>query len=1043
MSILRKSCVITLAVLLGAVPAYAEPRSTPEPTPGHQPKSVTLITGDRVVVTGAAQHIEPGQDRQVSFTRQVIGGHVFVIPSDAQPLLDQGLLDRRLFDVTQLLAWRYDDAATPDIPLIIQSEQEPAGARVTKSLPGLGMNALSVPKASATRTWKDLTGGPRALRATKTRLWLDGHRTFDLDRSVKQIRATQAWEGGLTGKGVTVAVLDSGYDAGHPDLKDVVVQERNFSDEPDMRDNVGHGTHVSSIIAGRGEKYRGVAPGVKLAVGKVGGSFIRESALLAGAEWAATEVKAKIINMSLGSPDAPELDPIEQAVNTLSEQTGALFVVSAGNRNDMPVSSPGSADAALTVGAVDRDDQLAGFSSRGPREGDHAIKPDITAPGVGIMAAAAEGTADGQYVAYNGTSMAAPHVAGAAAILAEQHPDWTGERLKSALIGSAHPLEGTTPHEVGAGRVDVAQAIDQQVVADQPNVWAAFPWTESERTRTTTLTYANTGDTAVTLDLAADGDVLKLSTRRLDVPAKGTASVTLTIDAAGKAPGDYPGTITATYGDKAVRTLAGAYVEPESYDVRFSAHGREGDVKNFLVEIYNPDTGEIRQRTFDSATGTIRVPKGHWKLYADISDSTGKLTLAHRDLQVEADQQVTLDGRQAVQVRFSIDDPAAAPTDMVAINLSDGKWWRLYRVRLDARTDLFAIPAEGTGLHYMIRSVWYGTDSSGQPHVYDLVDHRTGGIPDDPGLQASRDDLAEVTAVYRAPGVAAKGLPSFASRADDGTQTIQQPLPAELSLPGKATYHLTPGLVWDGRLQIGGTVVSDGGRLIERGHTTETWNPAVTGPSLVTATRTGDDLHLNAASFFADGVAGHTGADRAATGTATLSSGGQVLGKAELSGCEIDERPTCVLDTVLPQDAARYTLAVSMARPDAALSTAVEAVWEFDSARTSERQPLPLPVVRYAPTGLDDFNHAKTGTATEVPLWVERATGPEVKSVRLEVSFDDGKTWQQTPVTASGTGWTATVQNPSAQGFASLRATVTDADGVSLTQTITRAYGIS
>jgi len=119
----------------GAVPAYAEPRSTPEPTPGHQPKSVTLITGDRVVVTGAAQHIEPGQDRQVSFTRQVIGGHVFVIPSDAQPLLDQGLLDRRLFDVTQLLAWRYDDAATPDIPLIIRRSRSPPAPASPKACP--------------------------------------------------------------------------------------------------------------------------------------------------------------------------------------------------------------------------------------------------------------------------------------------------------------------------------------------------------------------------------------------------------------------------------------------------------------------------------------------------------------------------------------------------------------------------------------------------------------------------------------------------------------------------------------------------------------------------------------------------------------------------------------------------------------------------------------------------------------------------------------------------------------------------------------------
>ncbi|MEV4009773.1 S8 family serine peptidase [Nonomuraea angiospora] len=82
-----------------------------------------------------------------------------------------------------------------------------------------------------------------------------------------------------------------------------------------------------------------------------------------------------------------------------------------------------------------RTDQLAGFSSHGLRLGDHAIKPEITAPGVGITAAAV----GGGYIARSGTSMATPHVAEAAAILAQRHPAWTGERLKAALIGSAAP----------------------------------------------------------------------------------------------------------------------------------------------------------------------------------------------------------------------------------------------------------------------------------------------------------------------------------------------------------------------------------------------------------------------------------------------------------------------------------------------------------------------------------------------------------------------------------------------------------------------------
>jgi Subtilase family len=119
-------------------------------------------------------------------------------------------------------------------------------------------------------------------------VWLDGKKRLTLDRSVPQIGASAAWRAGLTGTGVKVAVLDSGYDPTHPDLKDLVIASKNFSAEPDIVDHVGHGTHVASTIAGAGAasggEYQGVAPGAQLMIGKVcEESGCQESAMLG--EW--------------------------------------------------------------------------------------------------------------------------------------------------------------------------------------------------------------------------------------------------------------------------------------------------------------------------------------------------------------------------------------------------------------------------------------------------------------------------------------------------------------------------------------------------------------------------------------------------------------------------------------------------------------------------------------------------------------------------------------------------------------------------------------
>ena len=454
----------------------------PAAGPVGSPRTVTLITGDRVTVYGADTSggptrlsVEPGKGRAgIPITSSRVGGHLRVEPVDALPLLRDGTLDPRLFDVTGLLADGYDGAG--DLPLVVvhgagsaaaaTAVATAADARVTHPLPQLRSLAVRAGRRDPAKVWTGLTtvaAGRRTLRPGLTKVWLDALMAPAVDADVQQIGAPTAWQSGYTGAGVTVAVLDSGIDDTHPDLAGKVVARRNFTDgaEDDL-DHAGHGTHVASIVAGTGAAsggtHGGVAPRADLIDGKVCAvNGCQESSILAGMEWAAGDQHARVVNLSMGEPDSPGTDPVEAAVNTLSEQDGTLFVVSAGNAGaDGSIGTPGSADAALTVGAVDGADALAGFSSRGPRLGDGGLKPDLTAPGVDITAARSTASDLGRpgdsYVTLSGTSMAAPHVSGAAAILLQEHPDWTAARLKATLMASAAPNRIVAVYRQGAGR---------------------------------------------------------------------------------------------------------------------------------------------------------------------------------------------------------------------------------------------------------------------------------------------------------------------------------------------------------------------------------------------------------------------------------------------------------------------------------------------------------------------------------------------------------------------------------------------------------------
>ncbi|MFJ1967216.1 S8 family serine peptidase [Streptomyces sp. NPDC087903] len=600
-------------------PAQAAPSKPTVPAKPTATHKVTLVTGDVVTVTTMADGRQTADvDRPDSALGgvkvQKIQGDLFVVPDEAAPLLGTDRLDRRLFNVTDLIEMGYDDAKTSSTPLIATYARStsraaaeptaPRGSKLTRSLKKIRGAVLSAQKLRARTFWTAVAPqGSAAMGAGLEKLWLDGRVKANLKESVPLIGAPEAWAAGYTGKGVKVAVLDTGIDVNHPDFAGLIDGTASFVPGEGVTDVNGHGTHVAGTIVGSGAAsagdYKGVAPGADLYVGKVlGGAegYGQDSWVMAGMQWAA-ESGADVVNMSLGdSYPTDGSDPMSQTVDALSAQYGTLFVIAAGNAGPESISAPGAAASALTVAATDKQDRLASFSSTGPLASSGGMKPDIAAPGVDITAARSQAMTDGGeglYRTLSGTSMATPHVVGAAAILAQQHPDWTGKQLKEQLTSTAKGLDDAySPYEVGTGRVDVAAAVRATVRGTGSLFFGNYTWPHepSDVAVTKDLTFTNTGSSDVTLNLAlSDGDgPFTLGVTEVTVQAGGTAAVPVTGDPRSASAGRHVGYVTATdvaTGKPVARTSLGLIKEEERYDLNIKLVGRDGKAASGWVAV--------------------------------------------------------------------------------------------------------------------------------------------------------------------------------------------------------------------------------------------------------------------------------------------------------------------------------------------------------------------------------------------------------------------------------------------------------------------------
>ena len=365
-----------------------------------------------------------------------------------------------------------------------------------------------------------------------------------LNVSVPMIAGDYAWRTGFTGKGVAIAIVDTGVDSSHPDLKGRVVASESFVSGEDPLDYNGHGTHVAGIAAGSGNIYRGVAPDAKIVNAKclnVNGSGWEDD-VVAAIEWA-LDKGADIFNLSLGGPGDYESLLVE-AVDTLTEKYGKIFCVAAGNSGpaEGTIECPGIASNAITVGAVDKHKKIAPYSSRGPSPKGE-VKPEVVAPGgymvkeggrvidkfEGIVSARST-TIDPEilrdyldldllvepyYLSLQGTSTATPHVAGACALILQymkekglDYGKQTPFVVKEVLVKSAVDL-GYDKYSQGYGLINIENAfkyIDEKKehLAALAEKKAVEKETKDEILKAIGLTALTTATSAVVLALVSE-----------------------------------------------------------------------------------------------------------------------------------------------------------------------------------------------------------------------------------------------------------------------------------------------------------------------------------------------------------------------------------------------------------------------------------------------------------------------------------------------------------------------------------------------------------
>jgi subtilisin family serine protease len=591
-----------------------------------------------------------------------------------------------------------------------------------------------------------------------------------LSADLTTIGADKVWAAGARGRGVVVALIDTGIDYTLPEFGGClgtgcrVIGGYDFvNDDADPMDSsIQHGTAVASIIGGKSDRYTGVAPEVTF----LGYRVATDAGILAALERAVDpngdgnfSDHADVINLSIGTggevTEATVGNPSDLCARAVDNATAAGVVVVAAVGNEHAghaISNPAMARTSIAVG-LGGTDGVHWDSSRGPTPQDLTIKPELIAPGQPVWAVESRGL-----VEFGGTSAATPHVSGSVALLLELHPDWTPARVKQALMNTAATLPNDDVLSQGAGLLAVDRATTTSVTLDPPALsLGLYPLAQPAWTQTRTVRVANRGNATATFDVTASevtGATVTVLPASVSVAAGASTDVTVTMTITQAATPD-----PLTFGVGGSVQFTSSSIAQPSLHVPWAAVKAVratvvSDRPLWTVLWVDQNGAQLVPRLLSSTSNTVLVGPGQYDLFAwgeDNFGGPGTARLVYRPHQlIDGDEVITLTSTNAHTVTLDARDENGQPPPQItfATYAVSGRLLLpesfLPLPRITART--IVVDDLGDDVTLLLHETWYDRAA----HKLYAVSHRPlAGLHAGTALQAGGAELERLdAAVY-------------------------------------------------------------------------------------------------------------------------------------------------------------------------------------------------------------------------------------------------------------------------------------------------------